>query len=334
VIELKKGLLLALLVPFLLGCVSEDVVKRVEEKHSKASDYSGSVVVTDNLTGFSYKADFWIKKPGKQKIVYTYPEEAKSRTVISNGSIVWFYDTKDDLAIYAEVEDVQMPDFDYWPIFERIVNESKINLIETELYKRATYLIEAKPEITGMMDIQINIWIDKEELYPLQMQWIADSTEILKVEYQNMTFNTGLSDEFFEFSLPNVTIMSIEEWRGKRLSFSSIEDAQKIVDFEIVIPTKLPAEDFNYKVEVVKQGFEVTVVILYYNNSTIFEIREKISDEPLEPRDVQVNIGNRTAYFSSTDLIRTLTWKKDNIEITITGTLDKESILEIAKSMN
>jgi outer membrane lipoprotein-sorting protein len=333
---IKRCCSLVLISLFLLGCAEEiNVIESVEDKHSKLKDYSGTIVITSNLTDMFYKANFWVKKD-KQKIVYTHPEEREGRSVICNGSMVWFYNPQDDSAVYAEVGSVQIPSFDYGDILKEILNESTTNVSETALDGKAVYLIRVKPK----EDIQIDIWIEKEGLYPLRIQWIkwitiAESIEILRVEYQNMAFDTGLSDEFFEFfPSENTSIMSIEEWRGKKISFGSVEEAEKVVDFKILVPKHLPAQDFNQSVEVLKKGFETTVVLTYYNNSTTFEIHEKVSDEPIELENAEeIVIDNNTAYFTDSGFIKVLAWKRGNLEITITGVLDKKEMLKIAESI-
>jgi len=319
-----------------LGCAGkEDIVKKVEEKHSSLDGYSGSVSITNNMTGEAFKVNLWVKKE-KQKIVYTYPEDVEGASVISNGSIVWFYNPKENSAIYAEVGEVQIPNFDYGSLFKTIVSNSTIeDVSEVKTNGKSEYLLVVKPNDTANKDVTIKIWIDKDMLYPSKIQWLVEGEEAFRVEYQNITFDVA-SDELFEFSPPEgVDVMSIEELRsGGKITVSSIDEAQKIVDFKIFVPSYLPSEDFNLTIDVLKR-YDI-VVLTYLNNTTAIEIREKAIDPFIIVPDnaEELKIGNSTAYFLDIGYVKILMFELDNTSITMSSSLNKEEMIKIAESMN
>ncbi|GEM_PF-1381022 len=337
VIQLKKYAVILLVSLLLLGCAGkEDIVKKVEERHLSLDGYSGSVFVINNITGDSFKVDLWIKKPGKQKIVYTYPEDVKGASIICNGSIVWFYNPSENSAVYASVGETQMPDFDYGNLFKTIIDNSTIEEVsEVKTNGKEEYLIIAKPNDTAGRDITIKIWIDKELLYPSQIKWLVEGEEVYRVEYQNITFDVA-SDDIFEFSPPEgADVMSIEELRsGGKVTVSSIDEAQEMVDFKIFVPAYLPAEDFNLTIDVLKRYG--TVVLTYFNDTTVLEIREKAIDPfILVPEGAEeLTIGNNTAYFLDVGYVKILMWDYGNTSITMSGSLEKEEMIKIAESMS
>lgn len=336
-IRLKRYAIILLISLLLLGCAGkEDVVKKVEERHLSLEGYSGSVSVTNNMTGESFKVDVWIKKPGKQKIVYTYPEHTKGASVICNGSIVWFYNPKENSAVYAKVGETQMPDFDYGSLFKTIIDNSTIEEIsEVKANGRDAYLMVIEPSETAGKDVTIKMWIDKELLYPFLVQWLVEGEEVYRVEYQNITFDVA-SDDVFEFTPPEgADVMSIEELRsGGKVTVSSIDEAQEMVDFRIFVPSYLPAEDFNLTIDVLKRyGI---VVLTYFNDTAVLEIREKAIDPfILVPEGAEeITIDNSTAYFLDIGYVKLLMWEFDNTSITMSGSLEKEEMIKIAESMS
>ncbi|AEA46450.1 LolA family protein [Archaeoglobus veneficus] len=317
-----KVFIILLFSAFLLGCGGEeDVVKKVEEKYSSLSDYSGSVEVTNLMTGYSYSADFWVKGE-KQKVYYTKPEEIAGSVVVNNGSIVWFYDPAENRAIYAKPDEVQI-NFDYGELFRDIVQNSTTSVLKID----DGYLIKALHGNNVTIEISVT-----RDYYPVSIRWIVDDREVLRVNYSNFTFNRGIDDEFFEFIPPeNATVSSVEDLQQKVVEFDTVEEAEESAGFKVILPGYLPSDDFNLSISVIKP---LNVVVLTYTNSTaIIEVKERVGEAAEIEGAEEVVIGNTTVSYLDAGYVRIVSWRQGDIDVTITTTLEKDELLKVAESL-
>ncbi len=141
------------------------------------------------------------------------------------------------------------------------------------------------------------------------------------VEYGNVSFNTGLSDDLFEFSPPeNAKIVEKTFELPEKLT---IEEAQQKVNFTIIVPAYTAGYEFDYAM------VYNNVVQLHYGDLIITESKSKpVSFENAK----KVRIRDRDAEIVEIFGQKILRIEIDGVWITIAG-LSEDELVKVAESM-
>jgi len=318
-----------LLATLLLGCTgmsAEEIAKKMQEKYESIKDMKGTITVTTEFNGEKQTQTicFVMKMPDKHR------SEDENTIVVSNGKTMWIYDKKKNEVIKMELPKVERPEFDYGELVKAMLEENDVKLIGTEkVSDRDCYVIEVIPKNETYYTKQ-KLWIDKEFWYPLKIEIISEKFRST-IEYQNVEFNTGVSDSEFEFTPPEGAKIVDNKFEIPRVL--GLEEAQKQVNFTIVTPTYTAGYEFNHAM-VFKFGERETVSLQYSKDGKIMRIRETIAGEKEQlPNSTAVKIKDVEGEFTEMFGIRLLRFNLDEIEIVISGKLDKEELIKIAESM-
>ncbi|RLI80472.1 hypothetical protein DRP05_00435 [Archaeoglobales archaeon] len=135
----------------------------------------------------------------------------------------------------------EKPQFDYGKVVEYLLESYKVKLLgEEKLNNKDCYILEAESKDGG---VKMKIWVDKEFWYPIRTEVTFESILTI-VEYKNISFNTHLSDDLFEFKPPEgVKVVEKEFKLPEKLT---IDEAQKRVNFTIIIPKYTANYKFDY----------------------------------------------------------------------------------------
>ena len=327
---IKKLMIVTLLLSIVTtGCIGEmtveEVVKNTQEMYESVDDFKATIITTTTVQGVDVtdKTDISIKKPNKFK------SEDKKRGIItvSNGKVMWVYDAKKGEAIKASLEGSgDLSDFDYGQIINDLLMNNDVALIGQEkLSGMFCYVIEVTPREDTYITRQ-TIWIDKKYWLPIRIK--TDFGDFKSsVEYANISINSGISDNEFEFVPPESA-----EIVGPEISFHdqvSIKEAQNNTNFTILIPSYTAGYDFNGA----SVGEHTESIRLTYNKGgKILSIIQTRSKYPL-PNTENVNIGEAKGELTDTFGSKMLRFNHVGIEIMITGTTSKEELIKVAESM-
>lgn len=300
----------------LLGCAqqgltAEEIAKEMQKRYESVQDVSGeyttTIIFEDRKE--SYTAKFWAKK-GKFRV------EDGRMIMVSNGSVTWIYDKGKNVVTIAK-SNTEIPEIDYGQIVEDLLKSYDLKLLgEESIDNKKCYVIDAMPE--GNMP-KLKLWVDKEYWFPMKMEMdFGNFTSI--VEYRNLTFNSGLSDEIFEFSPPkNAKIVERTFELPEKLS---IEGAQQRVNFTIIVPTYTAGNEFEYAI------VYGDVVQLHYGDLIVTESKSKpVSFENAK----KVKIKDRDAEIVDIFGQKILRIEIDGVWITIAG-LSEEELVKVAES--
>jgi outer membrane lipoprotein-sorting protein len=318
----RKFALLILVLP-LLGCTqltAEEIAKEMQKRYESIKDMSGEIVVVTNYGGKEevYKAKFWMKGNKHRG------DDGKTLTV-SNGSVVWIYDREKNELVRMNFSG-EKPQFDYGRIIEELLKSYNIKLLgEEKIDDRECYVIEAEPKAGGA---KMKMWVDKEYWYPLKTEMTIEDIKTT-VEYRNVSFNSGLSDDLFEFTPPeNAKIVEKTFEMPEKLT---IEEAQQRVNFTIVKLSYTAGFEFDYAMV-----FGKMAQLYYKKGDDVMVISERIGEsgesKPF-PNAEKVKIGNTEGEITEIVGTRMLKFSKNNLEITIAGKLSEDEIVKIAESM-
>ncbi len=325
---MRKVLLVLFALTLFVGCAqmsAEEIAKKIEEKYDSVKDFRGNLrfTATSESGNFTIEYEFVFKKPNK---VWMRSEKL-GILIVSNGEKTWVYNEKENEVVVMGAKSYGAVDPDYGSVIKDMLKRYDVKLLGTgKVSGRDCYVISLKPK-TGE-GMKVKIWVDKEFWYPLRIESYFGGVKSV-AEYSNVSFNTGVSDEFFNFTPPEGAKVKTEEELGIR-KFKSVEEAQKFVNFKVLKPSYTAGYELK----------EVTVVsnsvsMVYVRGSEVMTIIENVGGKLPEFQNAEkVKIGESSGIYAEFYGNKVLSFKKGDVIVTITGRLDKSELLKIAESMD
>lgn len=325
---IKKLMIVTLLLSIVTtGCIGEmtveEIVKTTQEKYESVDDFKATMITITNVQGAEERdeIDISIKKPNKSKWV----DEKRGTIRVTNGEVLWKYDAKKSEAIKTLLEGSgDMPDFDYDQLISSLLINNDVTLVgEEKLGGMSCYVIEASPKKETYLTRQ-RIWIDKKYWFPVKIE-IDFGDFKSSVEYTNVSINSGISDDEFEFVPPEgVKIVEPEISLPNQLS---MEEAQNSVNF--TIPNPSYTADYNFiGANIGASGKSISLT--YTKEGKILTITQSQEKHPLQNAE-NVSVGGAKGELLGVFGSKMLGFDFNDTEIMITGTMTKEELIKIAE---
>ena len=334
--RLKLFLIVTLATVLLLGCTqmsAEEIAKKMQEKYDSINDYKGIQRIIMEMDGKIdvFENEFVFKKPNK---IWIYNKKTDT-LLVSNGNKMWMYDKRNNTVTVINMTPIQQEtNPDYGELVRDILEKFDVELLGSEKVSgKDCYVLKLKPKKNVIYNMSMKMWVDKEYWFPLKTQ-ISMKGMNMTTEYINIEeFNTGISDEFFEFKPPkNAKIITQQEFG----LFSSIEEAQKHVQFRILTPKYTAGCKLN-SVSVINQSVHLN----YINESkgsfvTIEEIpnRDIPSNFPINTKVENVKIGDTEGKYMELYGVGMVIFKEGDLLIRVSGNPDKGELIKIAESIS
>ena len=222
-----------------------------------------------------------------------------------------------------------------------MMDESDFSLAGVEKVDgRTTYVIDMSPKDESDLGMfgDMKVWIDEETWMPLKMEMKdANGNPMYSAEYRNFQINTGISDEEFQFEIPeDAKVQTMEEMMLPQEM--TLEEAQEEATFDILVPSYLP-EGYEFDNAMVIQGFIETVSLTYHNGDERLGISELVFEDEPQTSPIMNNAevvsingveGKLVSIYGDSKMLQ---WEIGNIQLTLSGSLDKEELIQIAESM-
>jgi len=344
----RMGILLiaVIVVALVSGCTdlsAEQIAEKMKEKQDSIEDFSATMVITSTFgeeTEIS-KAKIMNKMPDKSRIEFLEPAEMAGQVMVNDGKTIWTYDSDK-----KEVTKMEMPKFnmtsdqDYTGFIKELLDQTDISYQGTDKFEgRSVYLIKASPKNDSMlMGMRYSMWVDSETWMPLKIETFDKNDKlIMSVEYQDITFNTGIPDSEFEFKVPEgVTVVTREPPTPPRRM--TLEEVRGEVNFTVLLPSYLP-EDYSFdSATVFKYEEKETVSLRYQKDSEMLMVSEKLRDDSNPQPDMgeveKVSIngadGKLISLFGESKM---LVWSSGDLEFMLSGKLGKEEMIKVAESI-
>jgi outer membrane lipoprotein-sorting protein len=302
------------------------------------------------------------KPPDKNRIEYTEPAELAGMVMVTNGSTMWTYDpAKNQVTKMALPEDMPS-EMDYTELVKNLLDENDIVIEGIEdVGSRSAYVIDATPKDGGEIGIitRMRVWVDRDEgeivIITRMRVWVdrenwmligiemydKDDNLFSKVEYRDITFNTGIPDSEFIFETPEgatVVETSLEDMMPKEVT---LEAARANLTFDPKTPSYLPnGYEFDHAMLLGDlYGSEQEILSLKYTNgSGILHIRECVSDgsDQLKPAmgdPETVSINETDGEFTSMFGRNSIQWSADGIDYSLSGAIEKDELVKVAESL-
>jgi len=350
-----KVLLMLLLISsslFVAGCIdgelsAEQIAEKMQQKQDSIEDYSYTVYMTMEFGDqtMETEGDMMHKKPNMIKTIQRLPVETAGSVTVSDGKTMWIYSPQQNTVMIMEMPEIpEQNEQDYLQLIGTMMNESDFSLAGIEKVDgRTTYAIEMSPKNEssdfGMFG-DVKMWVDKETWMPLKMDMKdADGNPMYSVEYRNFQINTGISDDEFQFEIPEgakVKTLSMDELLTSQ--GMTLEEARDEATFDILVPSYIP-DGYEFEDAMIGQGFVESVSLTYKDGDVVLYISESVFEgEPQtspimdSAEDVSINdVGGKLVTIYGDN--KMLQWEIGNVQLTLSGSQDKEELIQIAESM-
>jgi len=341
---------IAIAAVLLTGCVdqvsemsADEIASMMAAKQAEIEDFSATMVMTSSYggEGMTMQATMVTIPPDKSRVEYIEPAELAGTVMVTNGSTMWTYDpAKNQVTKMALPEDMPS-EMDYTELVKNLLDENDISLEGTEdVGGRSTYVIEATPKNESNREFisKTRVWVDRENWMLLGTEmYDADGNPMVKVEYTDITFNTGIPDGEFILEVPagaEVVETSLADMIPEEMT---LDEARANLTFDLRTPSYLPeGYEFNH---VLVTGGEQEVVSLQYTNGDVrLYLSEWISDDTEqsgtmrgEPEIVEIN--GTDGEFTSVFGMSALQWSADGIDYSLLGAIEKNELVKVAESL-
>ena len=347
------AVLMVLVVVLIAGCTeqmsADQIAARMKAQQESIEDFSATMVTTSSFGGENetMQAKIMTKVPDKTRFEYIEPAELAGMVMVTNGSTMWMYDpVKNQVTKMALPEREDAPfDMDYTELIKDLMDENDISYKGTEnVGGRSTYVIEATPKDESKRKFisKTRVWVDREN-------WMLLGTEMydkggdpmVKVQYRDVTFNTGIPDSEFIFEVPEgaeVVEAVVEESFDDRMPKEmTLEEARANLTFDLRTPSYLP-EGYEFDHAMVFGEEPCRVSLRYTNGSERLHLSEWVSDDTEQPKPRMgepeiVSINGTDGEFMSMFGMNTLQWSAGDISYSLSGALEKDELVRVAESI-
>jgi outer membrane lipoprotein-sorting protein len=334
----------------LAGCVdqvsemsADEIASMMEAKQAEITDFSATMVMTSSYGGedMTMQATMLTKPPDKSRVEYIEPAELAGTIMVTNGSTMWTYDPANNQVTKMALPDDMPSGMDYTQIVKGILDENDISLEGIEdVGGRSTYVIEATPknESNRTLISRTRVWVDRENWMLLGTEmYDADGNPRVKVEYRDITFNTGVLDSEFIFEAPvgaEVVETSLEDMMPKEMT---LDEARANLTFDLRVPLYLP-DGYEFDQVMVTGGTREVVSLQYTNGDEQLYLSEWISDDTEQSGTMMgepeiVSINGTDGEFTSMFGMNTLQWSADGIGHSLSGAVEKDELVKVAESL-
>ncbi|NPE27831.1 outer membrane lipoprotein-sorting protein [Methanococcoides sp. SA1] len=343
---------------FSAGCVdeqltAEEIAEKMQQKNDLIEDSSFTLYMTMSLMGQeSVMEQDMFQKKEKMRSVTKQPAEQAGTIVVSNGDTMWTYDPQQNSVVVMEIPDLDL-EINYGDIIAQYLNESDISFSGMKKIEgRNTFImnLEPKEEVpsAGPFTGNIKVWVDEETWMPLKYDmYDTDGNVIVTVEVRNLKINSGISDEVFEFEVPEGAEVSTIDMNEFALPEDiTLEEAQDKADFHILLPSYVPdGYELDHASLFDNSGFASgsqvlqRVTLVYINDDSQLHITEVFYESgfpgPTEfSGSESVDVNGSPGEFVEVYGNKMLRWDVDDIELIISASLNKDDIVKVAGSMD
>ncbi|WP_406657020.1 DUF4367 domain-containing protein [Methanolobus sp. ZRKC2] len=337
------------------GCIGEDltadqIAEKMQEKQENIEDTSATVHMKTSMGDEVQVMEYETiqKNPNKMKSVVILPEELAGQTTVTNGEKMWTYDPNTNQVTIMEMPEIPEDfEIDYATVIGSLLNESDVSLMGIEDFNgRNTYVIKlSSKENESLFGSNMTVWVDEETWTPLKIEMGTKETYQIVVEYRNFEVNTGISDDEFEFDIPEgAEIIDVGDFDNLLPVDMTFEEAQEISAFQIRLPSHIPEGYEQDKVLFSNNSLVASLkgsfTLIYSNGENKIAISENFYEGEkdssqfslLESEKISVNGVEADLYTTYGDT-RVLQWEIEDAVISISGSLDTNEIIRIAESM-
>jgi hypothetical protein len=258
------------------------------------------------------------------RITYVYPDKLK---IENNGKIksveiyvndkYLYYDVQSNKAKYKECFS---PDEPYITEIEK----KMINILRNGEYEffgyeerdnRRLEVIGVKSKSDGHSYMH-KMWITEinKVILPYKEEYFIDNAVVSKIDYEYFNVNEPVNPEVFEIKAPNAPEKIEDGVLGKYVE--SFEEAQKYLNFKLILPEELPLGVIPSEIAVVPPVKKPSFSCIYFKEGYRIYLYEDVDEDEFKPNRI---LGKYPCEFTIEDEKALLVWNQRGISITLSG---------------
>ncbi|GKZ14411.1 DUF4367 domain-containing protein [Haladaptatus sp. T7] len=283
------------------------------------------------------RADVWQRLPNHVRYEYTDGPTAGD-VMVSNGSDVWMYNDTRNTARHLRLSGenaglVQNLTKAFQQFSDAFTAEYQG---EATVSGRETYKVTLQPKNESLGNLMQNqtVWLDQENWFPVKTHVetaVGNDTTTTTMTYSNLSYDASISDERFTYTPPEDAKV-IDVGLPETTTYSSVADAQEAVDFAIREPTDVPDGYSLENVTVTTSNGDASVSLRYSNGTDSLVVSQTSATRPSRG-DQTVSVAGHDATYTTVGEQGLLQWSDDDSSYSVTGSLSKASLIDVAESM-
>jgi outer membrane lipoprotein-sorting protein len=344
------GLLLVLSLA-LAGCgqkiTAEEIVAKMQETVQTTEDAHAIVEASISVQGMEISAtvEVWEQAPNKLRVEVIEASEARfaDTVIVTDGEQAWSYEPQRNLVQVGPPGEVDMP----LPqeilgslqgTIQEMLDASDVELAgEEQVAGRPAYVLNVSAKEDAEQEIfpgngTATVWVDKEQWFILRATYEASAFGQGTMEVRSFELNSGLSDELFEFEVPEgARVIDAQAQQPEPLT---LVEAVSQAGFHLLIPGYVPQDATLVDIFRVGESY-----VLRYNHSTqvsftVIQGPELASPPPLgDLQGLTVRGQSATAISDEAGGNTFLYWTEDGITVTVAGHISLDEALKVAESL-
>ena len=302
---------------------AKDIAKKMSENFRSIRSFKADLVMTVKGMGFekTVRYEYIFEKPNK---FYSRNLDTNDVTVC-NGSVLWIYDAKRNVAYYTPLNTSLAKQFNsaefYEKVIENLLKEYEVEIVgKDSLNGRSCYVLKLKPK-SGKGELKL--WVDESYWFPVKVEMSLGNVVAIS-EYKNIEFNVNVNDSIFNFKPPSGVVVKPLETLKVR-TYTSIEDAQKHVNFTLIVPKLGELK----KVSV----YDDMAILSYVYDNTTFTITETTKTLPPYSNSTTVSLDGLNATYVQILNIKSLSFKYRGVYIRISTIANETTLMNFARSL-
>jgi len=308
-----------------------------ESRMTSLSSYTATRSQTTSMGNrtVSMTTDMWVRlSTGEYRTEVVAPGERAGNAVVGGTDTVWVYDEADNT-----VSTYNRSAFGAGNVSASVVTGLATGYDVTD-YERATldgretYRVTFVPEndTASTAETTVTAWLDRGTYFPVTIEQsyeLENTSFSTHTHYENVTLNATIPDERFTFEPPeNATVESVD--LPETRTFDSLESMRESV--ELSVPDPEVPEDFAFQQGTVVESNRTTLSLTYENESARVGV-SKLSGERSLDGGENVTVGDHDGHLRSYGETTMVTWTCDGWTYSVSGTIDRAELLDIARSM-
>jgi outer membrane lipoprotein-sorting protein len=320
---------------------AEEIVTRLKEVEAGIED-AHAVLEVQGMDN-DMVVEVWEKRPNKFRAEVLEASDADDvgAVQVTDGQQVWIYKPGKNEVLVGEVGPDEPASFreaiqSMEEVIQEVLDTSEVKSAgEEEVAGVATYKLELTPREGEKAPLpgKVTLWVDQERWIVLQAHFSGGVAGEGWMRVRSFEFNIGLSDDPFQFEIPEgAEVVNMEDRQPKHIT---LEEAQEQAEFTLLVPTYLPEGVTLIDVLAVDEAF----IFRYDHSTTSFTVVQGFAGDRMAPpagaQTTEVTVRGQTATLISDETgdNNFLTWTENEVDITIAGRIGHDEIIKIAESL-
>ena len=344
--RLTIGILLVALLTVTAGCAAalgddpdpERIADELEERNERIEDIQGERVLTVETPNTTQRTVMAVaERPpeqSRQEVIETTSEwQSAGDVTVNDGETLFMYDASENTVTEYNVSyDPESAAFASEELIANALNESNVS------YEGTDTVADRDVHVIELTDTETNgtttVWVDQEFWYPLKYETTmerGDQQLSTTMVYEEVAFNEGLDDGTFEFEPPaDATVEQYEPPETE--TFDSVAAVDDGTPFNVSAPD-LP-DRFEFQEGRITDAGDRHSAYMSYTTDDEQVSFSVTNTTAYDPNGETVEIGDTEGTFSEYGDVRSVTWDCNGVRYSLSGELDRETLVDSAASVS